>query len=263
MNRKKKAMQVLDGLMLGDGSLTRRNNAYYSMAMSKLAISLDDHLKYEQWIVDNVFAVLSIPASTKATNGVCRGKPYQKAILWTYQLPLLTELHDKWYVGGEWTQKGGGRYVHGATKVLPDYLMQAEELPTLALAHWFLGDGSSSWGYLKLGSPRLTVNLAACGFTKGEVYHLMAMLNNMGITTTKPGRQQTIRGQGLSIVLAQDSVNRFMDLIEPHILEIFSDSESPSYKDMIKRRLKPARLYKPRQKSIFSDLRIKLSQGKN
>lgn len=64
----------------------------------------------------------------------------------------------------------------------------------------------------------------------------MAMLNNAGIKTNKPAGHSCKRGVGLRIILAQGSINDFIGLIEPHVMEIFSDSIGFSYRDLLKRR---------------------------
>lgn len=245
-----KATQVLDGLMMGDGCLVRqKGGAFYQMSQAKPSVSIEDHLKYEQWIAANVFEVLGITTSAKCPRAgvsVSRGRLYRYAHLRTLQSPLLTSLYDEWYTGGEWIQnKQGSWYIRGANKVLLSRLMKATTLPVLTLAHWFLGDGGSSWDYLGRKTPIVRVTFSVHCFTKAEVYHLMVALNSMGIVTVKPSKHPCRNGSGLVIHLAQRSVNYFMDLVEPSILEIFGDSEGASYKDAVKRKLKLARVPDP------------------
>lgn len=238
-----RALQIFDGVMLSDGGLIRyRGGARYHMGLAKPAISMTDHLKYEQWISDNVFAVLGIPVSeghprVATRSMLVRGKPYQYALLQTRQSLLLADLYDEWYSGGEWVGPEYGKYIRGALKVLPERLMKAEKLPTLTLAHWFLGDGGSSLACPR-GYPQLQVTFSTNCFTEEEVYHLMAMLSDMGVTTVKPLRHETKKGSGLQIWLstAGSNTDHFMDLVEPHVLEIFDDSGGPSYRDMIERK---------------------------
>lgn len=233
------AMQVLDGLMLGDGNLIRfRDKAYYQMTQSKHTISLEDHLKWLYWLRDKVFAVLKIKATVSSPwisypVGVNKGQKHQVAHLCTGRTPLLVKSFDEWYTGGEWVApKGHERfpssyYIRGATKIIPRRLMLASSLPVLSLTHFFLGDGGR-------GNGTTANSFATFCFTKREVYHLMKMLNNMGIKTIKPVEYAHKKGSGLVIYLSRASINYFMSLIEPHVLEIFGDSTGPSYKDMIK-----------------------------
>lgn len=249
--KEKKAREILDGLLLGDGSLRRhKTTARYAMSQCKHTISIEDHLKWEYWLGDGVFSVLGVDASVKLlwgtrTGNLSKGQKYQIASLWTKYSLLLAPIHDEWYTGGEWiAQKGAEHlpncyYVRGATKIVPKRLMDAVVLPTCTLVQWFLGDGGSGWNHLENPTPAIHTSFSACGFSEEEVYHLMSMLNSMGFKTVKPGRQSCKAGSGLRIILAQESVNDFMNLIKPHVLEIFGDSIGPSYKDIIKYRHKP------------------------
>lgn len=233
---KEKALQILDGLMLGDGNLQRyADTAVYHMSQSKRPIVIDDHLKWEYWLKDNVFAALGITATVKPywrvySSGPSEGQRYQLAQLWTESSTLLAGVYDEWYAGGCWSPGGSSHYMRGAVKNLPGRIMHAAELPIHSLVHWFLGDGGSSWHHLERVVPLVLSSFSAYKFTEREVSHLISMLNNVGVETT--------RGSKLRIYIAQDGVNHFMSLIEPYILEIFGDSVGSSYKDMIKYRIK-------------------------
>ena len=243
---RQEAQEVLDGLMLGDGSIRRYlNTAQYSMNQSKHTILLEDHLKWEYWLRDNVFAALSIHAAVKPYRKkfsyVARLEVgFQVARLSTVLSPLLIESYDEWYCGGEWIgskkRKYGSKYIRGATKVIPERIMEANAIPTRTLAHWFLGDGESSLENKNRLTPQVHIGLATYCFTKEEVYHLIFILNKMGLETTKPREQPHESGSGLGIRLTQGSVNDFIDLVEDHIMEIFGDSPYSSYKDKIIRK---------------------------
>lgn len=253
------AIQTLDGLMLGDGCLYRhKGGAYFVMTLSKsLAshnsdpieqerlrrLSLPDHTKWEQWIIDNAFSVLGVPVSAGCPMIEARTykeRPHPCAKLLTRESSLLTDFYDEWHRGGEWVQnRQGSWYLHGRAKVLPARIMNASTLPTWSLVHWFLGDGGSSLCQWDGHSSRVRISFATCCFTEKEVYHLTSMLNNMGIVTIKPRQDRRVKkGSGLSIWLSSTAKNtdHFIDLVEPGITEIFGDSQSPSYKDKIKRR---------------------------
>lgn len=232
------ATQVLDGLMLGDGNLQRyRNTAYYQMQQSKQTISLEDHIKWLCWLRDNVFKILDIKSTVKAYQKTVQDGRKHKTVLaaslWTERSLLLAKVYDEWYIGGEWTKRG---YIKGGVKVLAKQLTESPVLSVYQLAHWFLCDGGSSWHYYKGTKSAVYVSLSTHSFTKDEVYYLIHILSNMGVQTTKPYECIHKKGSGLIVWLSQNSVNYFMSLIEPHILEIFSDSVGPSYIDMIKYR---------------------------
>jgi len=237
---KKKAMEVFDGLMLGDGGLRRLpNTALYSQSQCKPGIPIESHLLWLCWLRDNVFAVLGIRATVRTywgtyAKGLKKGQKYQFAALWTECSSFLAELYDEWYTGGTWREyrKGTSIEIHNATKIVPKRLMEITVLPALSLAHWFFGDGGSSRH--KNSLPTIDVSLSTHCFSEGEVHCLTVILNNMGIKTIKPHRQKQDKGAGLQIRLAQSSIDYFMSLIEPHTLEIFGGSLGSSYKDMIK-----------------------------
>lgn len=240
------ALETIDGLLLGDGGLTKHlRGVHYSMSQSKHTISIGDHLKWEYWLKDNVFATLGINATVKLgqktySAGAKKGQKYLAAYLWTERTSLLEVLFDEWYDGGVWSAARGyecypsAHYVRGATKVVPLRITRAFKLPSRSLAHWFLGDGGSHRGKAISRTETITTCLSTCGFTEQEVYRLVHILNNMGIETGKLSYQKTAKGCGLVIYLTQNGSEYFMPLVEPHIMEIFGDSTSPSYKDMIK-----------------------------
>lgn len=241
---KQEAFEALDGLMLSDGHIIRfHTGAEYRMKQSKHTISIEDHLKWVEWLRDNVFLTLGIKATTKVRwktdkNRKKSAKEYQAAELWTERTPLLATIYDEWYTGGEWTiPKGhgsnyGAYYIHYATKIIPQRLCGIPILPTWTLTKWYLGDGGSRRS--KYSPSSIDVSFSTLSNTEEEVYCLINKLNNMGIKTVKPGRQLCNNGSGLRIYLAQESVDDFMNIVAPYIINIFGDSLGPSYKDMIK-----------------------------
>lgn len=249
MLNEKKAMKVLDGLILGDGGLVRfRTGVYYAMSLSKplvprkddteliREISLVEHIKYEQWLVENVFEPLSIPickGHPRVVTTTSHGRPYKAATLTTGQSSILTNLYEEHYAGGEWVRKGANVYVRGARKIFPARILRSPALEVATLTHLFIGDGISYWHPW----PRPQIGLSVMGYSEGEVQYLVKVLSDMGVVTTKLSKDKSVVcGSGLTILIAQCSVNHFLDVVEPGILEIFKDSRSPSYKDMIKRK---------------------------
>lgn len=236
------AWAAFDGLMLSDsGLLMREYGVAYNLNLSKPQISMADHLKYENWIKDNVLGPLNVP--------ICEGHPrvltYTRkskvipyARLESCSTPILVEPYAEWYHGGQWVGPLGGRYIRGKTKKLPGRLMQANELPVPTLVHWFLGDGCCIFRVFEGRKPRVYVDFSVCNFTNSEVAHLTHMLNNVGTMTTRPFRNNRVtKGSGLRLCLSSkpENSNHFMDFIEPPITQIFGNSTGPSYKDMIKR----------------------------
>lgn len=247
------AMEVLDGLMLGDAGLCNyRSGAIFCLTQSKIlaprhypnqeqlrAESLFEHMKWLRWIAENPFKVLSISVCKdypKVLSCMLKGKPYKYACLRTPQSPVFTSMWEEWYAGGEWTNQHqrSRQYVHGMTKVIPKRIMHASNMTTSTLVQWFRGDGNSSWDLREGRTPYCHVGFSTYCFTEEEVYHLMAMLYNAGLNTRKPSKQAQIRGSGLGISLSENSVGYFLNLIEPHVREVFG-LDSLTYRDMITR----------------------------
>lgn len=247
----KEALEAIDGLLLGDGGLTKfLKGVRYSMCQSKHTISISDHLKWEYWLRDNVFATLGISSPVSLTHktysaGKKKGQKYSAAYLCTKRTPLLEILFDEWYDGGVWSAARGyedtptALYVRSATKTIPDRILNSSNLSPHLLTHWFLGDGGSHRRENIGSTDTVTTSLSTCGFTEQEVYRLVGILNDMGMSTGKPSYQGTKKGSGLVIYLTQDANDRFMHLIEPHIMEIFGDSVGLSYRDLVKYKHEP------------------------
>jgi len=243
-----RARDALDGLMFGDGTLRRfPKTALYHMGQCKPTVSLEDHLKWEYWLKDNVFSALGIKATARLRRGISKGKEYRFADMWTQASSLLAIVHDEWYTGGEWAKpRNSSPHVQGAVKRIPERLMSVSEMPISTLVQWFLGDGGSGWIGITNTCPAVHVQFSTHCFTKEEVYHLMDMLSGIGIVTTKPKQCKSAKGSGLVIRLAQESINYFMDLVAPTIIEMFGDSVGLSYKDLLKYRVSSSYKYYPR-----------------
>lgn len=247
----KEALDVFDGLMLGDGGLTKwKAGTSFTFGQSKPLCSraevtlevreqsLLEHLEYEFWIRDNILGALGIEACnghpTICTSTLASGVLYKQAHIETICSHSLDSLYREWYRGGEWSDSVYG-YVRGAAKVVPNRLMQASVLPAYTIAPWFLGDGNiGSYSNRRGSMPHVSLSLSTKGFTQLEVEQLTAILNNMGVCTTKPNMDRHIkRGSGLTIRVAQKSINGFMDIVEPYVKEVFKQldgTKGPLYK---------------------------------
>jgi hypothetical protein len=187
--------QVLEGLLLGDGGLTKPPYSIFQITASGSA-----HLSYFTYLKEALAQAglefgASYPGETKATS---RGKPYQHCYLSSLSSPLTTLLRGRWYPGGY--------------KEVPTDL----ELSPVVVAHWFMGDGYS--GYVA-GSTQ--VILATCSFNENSVRVLESSLLNMGIHTYRIIRKRVKAGSGLDIAIRQSSVDKFMSLVEPWMMAPF------------------------------------------
>jgi len=195
----KEAWEVFNGVMLGDGSLTLGQG--YDNAYFRIGLSGKKTLGYLLWVKD---ALLTIGASVgqqypEVTKQVSRGRQYDCCLLRTGCSPLLTKEYFRWYPNSR--------------KEVPVDI----QLTPLSLAHWFMGDGGSSHSR-QLAAVNVT--LSTCGFSESSIRILEAVLGNLGLSISRADRH-TVRGSGIIITILQDSVNKFMNMVQPYIVEPF------------------------------------------
>lgn len=242
-----RALQILDGLMLGDGGITKYTSGtgVFAMTQSKKRIAIEDHIKWLEWLRDNVFTVLGIDAEVSlywARYGLDTtkpGQPFQYVRLYTRTSNLLGQIYDEWYTGENLTTRRNNKgtkskrphyYISGKVKVLPVRLLKASTLPIPTLAPWFLGDGENC---RRLPCSN-QLKISTYGFSEKEVYHLVEMLNNMGTVVTGFDKHSYVKkGAGLRIRLSKYSNSHFLSLIEPFVMEVFSNSVGSSYRDIL------------------------------
>ncbi len=99
-------------------------------------------------------------------------------------------------------------YFNGRKTITNEWL---NEIDPLALAYWFMDDGSSSFSNHK---KTVSITFATQSFNKIEHDMLRNKLLSFGIDTTI---QKSDVGTGMYIYIRQKSVNRFMDIVEPYI----------------------------------------------
>lgn len=90
-----------------------------------------------------------------------------------------------------------------------------ENLDALAIAYWFMDDGSSSFDISN--DKTIMVRFASQSFSKRENLLLMKKLLEFNIETSL---RNISDGTGYNIYIRQCSVNKFMDLIEPYVEHI-------------------------------------------
>jgi len=216
------ALEIFDGVMLGDGSLVRSNaKAYFAMNLSKTSkdgrLTMGDNFTWLECIKSECLIPLGVNVFDKYPKPAllrdAKGRTYSAAVFRSRSSSFLKRQHDRWYkqTGESVNYRGLYQYRRGDTKRLPLDLI----LTPTVLAHWFIGDGGSTRRGL---TKNVTVTLAVCGFEVGEVLRLTSMLNGMGITTVKPNVDKNAKkGSGLVIYLAQRSVDDFFGIIAPYM----------------------------------------------
>lgn len=247
--------EILDGSILGDANLTRRQyRTRFEMNLSKVThqVTMEDNFRWLEYIKRSCLLPLGIGVSNiypKHRMGRHEGKSFDMVRLISLESSLLNSYYDRWYAWtGKWktNKKGYSPCRIDDTKILPKDFV----LTPVVLAHWFIGDGGA---YRQTRHPNtIETSLACYSFTYDEVYELINMLNSMGIITGKPGQQKnSIKGGGLCIRLAQESVNYFFDLISPHM---------PSHRGLIQYRTETKQ--RSRHEAYFNNLRLKLRRQK-
>jgi len=166
--------QVLTGLMLGDGSLTKgsgdaNRNAHLVVGRAKKDA---DYLKYEA----NIFRNLLAPKYQKCPELiVCldpspdnrTGKVYPKCDFRSINNLIFTDWHNVWY-----RKINKENVSNGFLKIVPQNL----QLSSITIAHWIADDG-----HIALAKPNLSYRfklaISTNGFSKIEVEFLASLLN--------------------------------------------------------------------------------------
>lgn len=184
---------ILNGLLLGDGSLyvaKWSSNYYHGSKFRDSLVWLSGEL--------NRYGI-----KQSGTIYMQRQKKYS-GVAFYYNSRYYVELksiHFKWYrPATEEERKKGRKYI----KILPGDL----KLTPLTCLHWFIGDG-----YLgKSGKYTNYITLCTQGFTEEEVYLLVSLLKSLSFKATKH-KDKTIR-------ISTKSTKDFFEYIGPCPREI-------------------------------------------
>lgn len=193
------AEQLFDGVMLGDGGLVQfrpGGAAHFSMSLVG-----EDKLAYMGQVA-RALSSLGIRISDgypKVSHSVSRGKPYTRCDLLTLSHSLLALERGRWYRKGK-------------KEVPPDLY-----LTPLSLSHWFMNDGSSSFTKY----VTVYVSLSTYCFSIDSMEILERELSCLGIDSFRGKDKRVALGAGIRLFVRQTSVNRFMDIVEPYIVEPF------------------------------------------
>jgi hypothetical protein len=182
-------LQCILGTLLGDASLSyRERDDVYEYQLS--------HCEEQKEYIEHIASLLKTNCNSfiKDDNSFSAGKVYYKL-----------SYHNKYEL-----EKIAALTIKNGIKTLSKTWVSL--LGPLAIAYWFMDDGSSSW--LK-NSPSVMVRFATLSFPENEVKLLQNKLSNYGIATTL---QNHTDGFGKIIYIRQDSVNNFMDIVEPILI---------------------------------------------
>lgn len=196
------AREVLDGVVFSDGFLFRhgaRGNSYLSVQLSG-----KDHI---DWLctIRSALVLLGVEVPDKhpyVFPVTKKGKFYEYCFLRSHVSPFLTKMRDLWYP-------------EGVKEVLKDF-----KFTPVSLAHAFMGDGSSSIGYEGRVFTNITTTLHTQKYNMLSMEHIEYALRNAGIVHIGRARLRSRKprsGAGIVLTILQPSVDRFMEMVEPHM----------------------------------------------
>lgn len=195
------AQEVFDGVMLSDGSLKMRvKDAFFSIDLSGI-----DHIDWLYAIKDALTA-LDIPFGPswpRLYKSKSRGKTFYGVWLESLSCPTLTVQYSRWYPKG--------------IKTVPSDVW----FSAITLAHWFMGDGSSSFGNVKgyTQDRYIRASFATDKFTYSEVGALVDSLRLLGLKHAR--RARSSKGYYDIHIQEMDSVRVLMEIVTPYICESY------------------------------------------
>ena len=190
------AKEVFTGLMLGDGSISVSSRYSARFIISQTGEGKLEYLRS----IKEALAIMGITTLPGYPQVRTRGNA-KVSFLQTISTPLLLKEYARWY-------PNGSKY-----KEVPCDI----ELTPLAVAKWFEGDGNSA--NIQYGAVRTSI--ACCGFSEESILHLERELHSLGL---HPHRYivRVKRGSGICFYIPQSENNLFMDMIRPHVSDVYS-----------------------------------------
>lgn len=201
---RKDAQSILNGLMLGDGSLDLRGggNAYFRLA--RQASNKEEEEKAHNYLSGIAEALRTLGVELSPNQPTTRAVGDKKMIdLWSRSSPLLTDLYNRWISP-----------TNGPKRKVPKNL----RLTPRTLTAWFESDGCT----LKRGNS-VTLELHSCQFGLEGNVQLRKLLEGIGITTNLHRRwdRRTNKEYWSLCTSKASNVNRFLDMVEPHIHPLY------------------------------------------
>jgi len=198
------AMEAFDGIMLSDGGLKcPGRNAYFEMSLSGKHLGLLEYLEHVRDILE-VLGVKACNTHPKAFETSYRGKPFTYYRLNSLCSSFLTFQYGRWYSGN-----GSGHRTKG---VPADFC-----LTHVCLAYEYMGDGGSQRDSRAYHFRTVSAHLSTHGFSILEVEILEEQLHALGLNTGRSINRNVVKGSGIRITILQDSVDKFMSIVEPFI----------------------------------------------
>lgn len=193
-----RSAEVIDGALLSDAGIT----SPYMASHFSMALSGAEHL---DWLhtVKVALGNLGVDVCNGHPRLLARvdswGRPYTYCYMKTRASKFIKGEHVRWY--------GEGR------KEVPRDLV----ITPISLAHWFTGDGNS---HKDARSCSVTVSLCSQSFGLESIETLEEQLKLLELSTRR-AHVKVREGSGILITIRQDSVDRFMSIVEPYVVSSY------------------------------------------
>jgi predicted DNA-binding protein YlxM (UPF0122 family) len=186
--------EVLNGFMLGDGSIPCKNKDSDNVRNNRFSFGQKEINKE---YVELAYEILS-PFSTgmRRTTKVMNGKEFPSWMFRTSTHPLFTELREKWYLFPNEIN---------SQKIIPDDLT----LTWQTIAYWYADDGCNS-------RQNKAIYLFSQSFTKDDNEKLQEMLENFSIKSSLNRR----KNDNWCIRIPTQSYQDFIDGVSPFLKPI-------------------------------------------
>lgn len=197
------ANQVFDGTMLSDASV-KCTGVSALFCISQAGV---EHIDWLQVIKDSLSkgGIKFSDIYPKTYTKTIKGKPHLDSYLYSSSCPELVEQYFRWYAGGQLHETPPNKRYVGARKVVPADL----EITPIVLAHWFMGDGSSSW----MKAKHVIASFSTCCFSVDEVEFLIEEMKELNIDAYRG----TNGGSPVIQIGKDKSIVQLMGIIEPYL----------------------------------------------
>lgn len=201
---RQEAREILDGVLLSDGSLVRQTatcNPYFRINLSGT--------EHYDWVYVIRKAIESLgfevsPGHPRTYDSRSHGQSYQCLALSTRASASLLGFYKEWYPLG--------------VKEVPPTL----SLTPVSLAHLFMGDGCSSWTH---SGGYVCVHLSVSGFSVDSVVRLARGLASLGVDhlgyIDRAKNKRCTRAFSADINIHRASQGQFFNLIESYVVPSF------------------------------------------
>ena len=203
----RKLYEALTGELLGDGHLrfTKKNKdgkpRLNVNALFEITLKSKEHVFY---LWENTYKSICTRTPPNPWPSAKSGKATSQYHFGSRSLASLTELHHKWYVWSDETQK--------FIKIVPSDIY--DSLTPISLAHWIMGDG-----YWDKSSK--TVFICTDNFTYNEVINLIKVLENkfsLKSTVSRRTKRNKKLCWRIRISGIYENIDLLRTLVKPHMI---------------------------------------------